>query len=121
MPNRHLDTDSESEEDEPWRPLLDQFERILNNRVVKMAMGVSKDKADTSPAPPKRVLTSLTVEENDVDATFVMLLTQPGFEAWQSQLEQLQKSIELWQQQGLHRQQICSPTGMFALPDLCLT
>jgi hypothetical protein len=102
MPNRRRDTD------EPWRPLLDQFERILNNRVVKAAMGISKDKAGTSSAPPKRVLTSLTVEEDDVDATFVMLLTQPGFEAWQSQLEQLQKSIELWQQQGLHHQQICS-------------
>jgi len=97
MPNRRRDTDPESEEDEPWRPLLDQFERILNNRVVKTAMGILKDKADTSLAPPKRVLTSLTVEEDDVDAAFVMLLTRPGFEAWQSQLEQLQESLELWQ------------------------
>jgi hypothetical protein len=108
MPDKRHDTDSESEGDEPWRPLLDQFERILNSTVVKTARGALKDKADSSPAHPKGILPSLPVEEDDVDTTFVMLLTQPGFEAWQSQLEQLQKSIELWQQQGLHHQQICS-------------
>lgn len=108
MPGRRRDKDAESEEDDPWRPLLDQFERILNTRVVQTAMGITKARAEVSPARPKRVLTSLTVEEDDVEATFVLLLTQPGFEAWQSQLEQLQKSIELWQQQGLQRQQICS-------------
>ncbi|CAO2653375.1 Nn.00g027860.m01.CDS01 [Neocucurbitaria sp. VM-36] len=108
MPNKRHDTDSDSDGEEPWRPLLDQFERIINNRVVKTAMGIGKERADTSPAPPKRVLTSLVVEEDDTDATFLMLLTQPGFEAWHAQLEQLQKSIELWQQQGLQHQQICS-------------
>lgn len=108
MPNRRRDTDPEPEEDGPCRPLLNKFERILNKRVFKMAMGISNNRATTSPAPPSCVLTSLKVEEDDVDATFVMLLTQPSFEVWQSQLEQLRKSIELWQQQGLHHQQICS-------------
>jgi hypothetical protein len=106
MPGKRNDTDSEPEEMGRIGPLLDHLDGIIRSGLLNKFMRLTRDEDERPMAPPKRVLTSLPVEEGDADTTFVMLLTQPGFEEWQSQLEQLQKSIQLWQQQGLSNRQI---------------
>ncbi|KAK0643349.1 hypothetical protein B0T16DRAFT_459510 [Cercophora newfieldiana] len=95
MPHRRRDPDEDG--DESFGPLMEHIE-ALSTRVVKKAMGVTSSL--------KRVLAPLNVEEGDVDGAFVILLTQPGFEAYHAKLEHLQKSINLWRQQGLKPRQI---------------
>ena len=149
MPKEH--NNSSSDGDDPFRPLISQFARIVKGHLVKRANGLVQDDANNedvfgplvdnfehllrstvipnfkalmedeeyepydddrlliSPIkPPKRVLTSLAVGADDAETTYVMLLTQPGFEAWQSQLRQLQQSVELWRDQKLSKGQIYS-------------